>query len=740
MKDYSGFMPHGYCLRWDPALVNTMILSNLGIAVAYFAIPLALWYFVRQRKDLPHPWIFKLFGMFIIACGLTHIMKVWTLFKPIYWLEAAADTYTAGISLLTAAVLWPLIPKALALKSPHKLEEANEKLTKAEHNFRGLLESAPDAIVIIDQQGKIHLVNWQAEKIFGYKREELLGQPIEVVIPKEIQSIYPEDVTHLFLPHADMEPAATNLELYARHKNGAKFPVEISFNPLQTEEGFFMSSALRDISKRKQTEEALHESEERFRLIISGIKDYAVFMLDPQGTIVTWNEGAERIKGYKAHEIIGKHFSCFYREGEKASGKPMQELDIAVKRGRYEEEGLRIRKNGSHFWANVLITPLYNHSGQLTGFVKVTRDITERQQAMGVLQEQSELLDLANDAIMVRHLDGTILYWNRGAQKMYGFTEEEAIGRKSHELLNTEHPQPLNKIERDILSKGRWDGELVHYAHDGRRLIIESRQALKTDRLGKPIAILEINTDITERKEAEEKRRALAEMERINAELEQFASVASHDLQEPLRAVAGCLQILEKTHRDKLDGNAVELIHHAVDGAQRMRTLINDLLSLSRVNSEEITFLPTDMSEVLDQVEKTLEMTIQETGAVITHNRLPTLSVDKTQLTQLFQNLISNAIKFRDEKPPRVHIAAKRKGGEWLFSVRDNGIGFEQKYADKIFEPFKRLHGRDKYAGTGIGLPICKRIIERHGGKIWVKSQVNKGTTFYFTIADRGGA
>ena len=610
----SDFLPHGFCLHWDPALLFTLIAANLGIALAYFSIPLALLYFIRHRKDLPYPWMFRLFGMFIVACGLTHIMTVWTLYQPLYWPEAIIDLYTAGVSLVTAVLLWPLIPKALSLKNPEELRIANEKLAqsvvhgqKAEQKFRLLLETAPEARVILNGEGKIDLVNFQTERIFGYNRDDIIGRPIEMLIPKGIQENRVKgEVKDLLLKPTERSTVA-GCELYALRKNGRKFPIDIRFSPLETEEGALIALSIRDITDQKQTMEAL--------------------------------------------------------------------------------------------------------------------------------QAQAELLDLTHDAILVRDLDGTIRYWNRGAEEMYGFSEDEAIAHISHDLFKTEHPKSYSEIEKEILDKGRWDGELIHYSKNGRRMIVESRHSLNKDMQGKPVAILEINTDITERKEAEQKQQTMSEMARSNAELEQFASVASHDLQEPLRAVAGCLQVLEKTYKGKLDDNADELIHYAVDGAQRMRNLINDLLSLSRVNSSGWPLLRTELSHVYEEALKNLAATIAESNATITHDPLPIIMADSSQLVQLFQNLISNAIKFRDERSPEIHVGAKRQDNKWLFSISDNGIGFSQEYADKLFQPFKRLHTRDKYPGTGIGLAICKRIVERHGGTIKVESQLGKGTTFYFTLA-----
>jgi light-regulated signal transduction histidine kinase (bacteriophytochrome) len=244
------------------------------------------------------------------------------------------------------------------------------------------------------------------------------------------------------------------------------------------------------------------------------------------------------------------------------------------------------------------------------------------------------------------------------------------------------------------------------------------------------------------RREAEERLKHYAtELERSNQELEQFAHVASHDLQEPLRTVRSYLQLIERRYKEQLDEDADEFITFAVDGAERMRMLINDLLAYSRVTTHGKSFAPIDCSIVLDHALTNLKIAIEESNAVVTCNDLPTVAADETQLTRLLQNLIGNAIKFRkEETQPEIHVSAECTGDGWTFSVRDNGIGIDSKYFERIFMIFKRLHSREEYAGTGIGLTMCKKIVERHGGRIWVESEPSGGSTFYFTIPDGGSS
>jgi light-regulated signal transduction histidine kinase (bacteriophytochrome) len=249
------------------------------------------------------------------------------------------------------------------------------------------------------------------------------------------------------------------------------------------------------------------------------------------------------------------------------------------------------------------------------------------------------------------------------------------------------------------------------------------------------VAISSIARDITERKKSEEILKSkIEELARSNAELEQFAYVSSHDLQEPLRMISSYLQLLQRRYQGKLDEKADKYIFYAVDGASRMQSLINDLLEFSRVTSRAREPEPTDCESLLNQILLNFDLYIKENKAIVSHDFLPEVMADSTQLAQVFQNLIINGIKFHSEEPSKIHISAEKKVSEWQFIVQDNGIGIDPQYSEKIFEVFKRLHKKEEYPGTGIGLAICKKIVERHGGYIWVESELGKGSTFYFTL------
>jgi len=356
-----------------------------------------------------------------------------------------------------------------------------------------------------------------------------------------------------------------------------------------------------------------------------------------------------------------------------------------------------------------------------------------------VLTEQAVLLDLVPDAVIVRDMDNRIVFWGHGAEAMYGWRNDEVLGKDERELLHEQFPEPFDAIEAKLLKDGRWDGEVVHRSRDGRELMVSAKWALQRDLDDRPLRILSICRDITERKAADAAlQRTIAELKRSNGELAAFANIASHDLQEPLRMVASYTELLARRYKGKLDADADEFIAFAVDGATRMQRLIRDLLAYSKVGNQGLALARVSAEKALEQALKNLKGAIDDSHAEVTHDPLPDVLAEEIQFVQLFQNLIGNAIKYqRPGNVPKVRVSAAQAGnGFYRFSVADNGIGIEPQYFDRIFGMFQRLHKRNEYAGTGIGLTMCKKIVELHGGEIGVESKPGAGSTFTFTWLD----
>jgi PAS domain S-box-containing protein len=395
------FMPHGHCYFWQPRLVWLHAVSDGLIALAYLSIPITLFILVGRRQDLPFNRVFLLFGAFVLSCGLTHIMDVWTIWVPTYWLAGGLKAVTAVVSLASAVVIARTLPRVLAL--PNSLKEVtgtNEALRASEERFRQVLEESPVGMVLMDERGILTLVNRKLERMFGYGRAELLGNPVEMLIPERLRGSHSKHRASFF---ADPRPRAMGAgrELCGRRKDGSEIPIEIGLTPLLHADGPYVLGSVLDVSELRRADAIRRESMdalESFGLMVEGIKDYAIFQLDTEGTIKTWNSGARAINGYEADEIIGKQISIFYPPGHV--GKAHEELEIAAATGRYEEVGWRVRKDGSYFWANVVISALPGPQGQgVRGFVKVTRDLSEHKRA-----EDAQTAALAERTAMLQEI------------------------------------------------------------------------------------------------------------------------------------------------------------------------------------------------------------------------------------------------------------------------------------------------------------------------------------------------
>ena len=852
--------------RWTATLEWTHIVSDLAIFGAYAAIPAALAYFVVRRRDIPFQGVFWLFAVFIFSCGFVHFVEATAFWHPWYRFAAVIKVFAALMSWVTVVALVSILPRALRMPGlaavNRQLAQEITERKQAEQRFELVVESAPNGFVMVDQAGRIVLVNSQTEKMFGYTRDELLGRPVEMLVPERFRKQHSQYRAGFFV---DPKARAMGMgrDLFAQRKDGSEFPVEIGLNPIKTLEGCFVLSAIVDITQRQQAEdrfrravesathgkvvidqhgrallvdsrgervidpvgatagltadlvapdfralfeaapglflvltpdlrivavsdlylratmtrreeilgqkifdvfpdnpddptatgtrnlrdslervlrdraadamavqkydirrpadeggafaerywspvnspvfgadgevdfiihrvedvtefvrlkqrgeeqreetkelrklaekmeseiflraqelqevnqrqrlannalaaeigerrraeETLRASEERFRILVENVKDYAIFGLDPQGRILTWNAGAEALSGYRAEEIVGQQHSRFYPQEAIDQGWPQHELAQAAAEGRFEDEGWRIRKDGSRFWSNVTITALRSASGELIGFSKVSRDLTERKHA---------------------------------EEKLAVFNEQ--LQRTNHELTAA------------------------------------------------------------------------------NKELEAFSYSVSHDLRAPLRAIDGFSQILLEEYSAALPAEAQEYLHDVRANTQCMGQLVDDLLALSRLGRQPLNTERTEPEETVRRCLGELRRNSPGRRVEIVVGQLPACSADPGLLKQVWMNLLSNALKYTSRREaPRIEVGGEQEDstGHSLYFVKDNGIGFDMRYAHKLFGVFQRLHRAEEYEGTGVGLAIVQRIIHRHGGRVWAEAQPDQGATFFFTL------
>jgi len=625
-------------------------------------------------------------------------------------------------------------------------KEAEKHLARMEGRYRGLLEAAPDAMVVVNQGGEIVLLNVQAEKQFGYRRDELLGQKVKNIIPSGFAERLIADEKRS-VEDALAQQIGTGIELIARRKNGSEFPIEIMLSPLDSAEGILVTAAIRNISVRREAEKHLALMEGRYRGLLEAAPD-AMVVVNPSGDIVLLNVQAEKQFGYRRDELVGQKVKNIIPEGfaERlvADGLRSAEDALAQQIGTGIEL-IALRKNGTEFPIEIMLSPLDSAEGILV--TAAIRDISVRKEAEKHLARMEGryrgLLEAAPDAMVVVNQKGDIVLLNVQAEKQFGYHRDELVGQRMKNIIPAGFAERLIadalRSTEDALAQQIGTGiEITGRRKDGTEFPIEIMLSPLESAEG--VLVTAAIRDITTRKVAEAHLLyKVEELNRSNEELGQFAYIASHDLQEPLRMVASYTQLLARRYKGRLDSDADEFITFAVDGANRMQGLIQDLLAYSRVGTKGKELRETSSEEALQRAILNLRGAIADSGAMVTHDLLPPVLADETQLVQLFQNLIGNAIKYQNPGVPRIHISAiKNGGGKWTFSVRDNGLGIDPQYFERIFVMFQRLHKREEFAGTGIGLAICKKIVERHGGEISVQSQPGKGSTFSFALAGSG--
>lgn len=634
--------------------------------------------------------------------------------------QAGFITTEFGVALVVLTCV--VILSAAVLGSATVTNRADAERRRAEEMFRRAVDASPSGLLMVDPAGKLVLVNREIERLFGYTREDLLGQPIERLVPERTEAGHPA-LRAEFFANPKARAMGVGRELYGRRRDGSEVPVEIGLNPVESDEGLFVLASVVDISARKR-------ADARFRAAVESSPN-GMLMVDQNGRIVLVNREIERLFGYAREELLGQPIERLVPDRTRPGHPTLRASFFANPQSRAMGAGRELfgqRKDGQEIPVEIGLNPLETDEGLFV--LASVVDISARKRAEARFRT---VVESSPNGLLMVGSDGKIVLINREIERLFGYAREELLGQPIERLV-PDRTRVGHPILRDgffanpqvrAMGAGR---DLFGRRKDGREVPVEiGLNPMETD---EGLFVLASVVDITQRKQAEE------ELQRSNEELERFAYVASHDLQEPLRMVGSYVQLLAKRYKGKLDADADEFIGFALDGAVRMQGLIEDLLAFSRVGTKGEALVPTDTNAVLDRALQSLKLRIEEAGATVTRDRLPRVSADAGQLEHVFLNLIGNGLKFHGDQPPQVQVAAVPRDGQWEFSVRDNGIGIDPQYFERIFVIFQRLHDRKEYSGTGIGLAICKKIVERHGGKIWVDSTPGQGSTFHFTLPE----
>jgi PAS domain S-box-containing protein len=629
-------------------------------------------------------------------------------------------------------------------------------------------------------KGRIILWSLGMERLYGYSREEAVGR----ISHELLQTQFPEPLKQI---DKQLDRSGSwEGELVHRKHDGSRLVVaslwalhrDAQSQPLRVME------SNTDITGRRLAEEALKESLATSEAALQEVADQKfaldqhaiVAVTDVQGTITYVNDKFCAISQYSKDDLIGQNHRIL-NSGHHPK-EFFQQMYHMIANGKVWHGEIRNRaKDGSIYWVDTTIVPFVGAEGKPRQYVAIRADITERKRAEEVRERLAAVVESSEDAIISKSLDGTIIAWNRGAEKLFGYLSSEALGRSILFLLLPERANEETAIlEQIALGQGVEHFETTRVRKDGTHIDISATISPILDKGGVIVGASQIARDITERKRADQEiQRLNSEMERRNKELEakaaelqrardelevrvnertdelasanrvlersnielqQFAYVASHDLQSPLRSISGFVQLIKSEYEGKLDKQADDWIRRTLQAIGQMQTIIRDVLAYSRVDSRSRPFAPTAFLDVFNDAVALLESSIRDAGGQVVCGELPVVMGDRSQLVQLMQNLIGNGLKYHRGKSPAVHVSAKRSGNEWVFSVRDNGIGIDSKYHERIFEIFKRLHNQTDYPGTGIGLAVCRRVVTRHGGRIWLESEPGRGSVFHFTLPE----
>jgi len=725
-------------MQWILFLM-VVISAGLQLAAAGVAWPLIP---TEERRRVWSPILAAM--AFTLACSVA-----WSLSAP-----AAEHWGTFSIIALEATVLSAvLLFGARRVKRHYRsLRAANERLGESEERLARIVETVPDGIVIFNRDGMITFANAAAEKILGLTRSEIAERTYHDPQWK-ITSVDGGPVPDQQLPFRRVmrtgEPLH-GLEHAIEKPSGEHVILSINVAALRDASGDIagMIAAMTDITGRRQAEEALRRANDTLAAMIQA-SPLAIFTTDLAGNIEMWNPAAERIFGWTAEELIGR--------SNPTVPEGAEEERCALRQRMLQGEAVtglelrRKRRDGALIDVSLSAARLHDADGRVSGIMAVVADITERKRAEEALREaKDKYRTLVEDALVGVCIiqDGRLAYVSPALAEASGYTQGELAALPSVLDLVAEEDRPL---AAEIIRK-RLQNETAPRTHafrgrrkDGSLADIEAHATL-TQYNGRP-AILGTMLDITDRKRAEEEIRRLneelgqrvaertAQLEAVNQELESFSYSVSHDLRGPLRAIDGYSRVLLEDHSASLDGEAQRLLNIIRRNTTNMARLIDDLLVLSRLGRRELKKSSANMAALVQSVVEEQGKQVPERSIDFVIGDLPPARGDSQMIHQLLENLISNALKFTQHQPsPRIEVGSRLEAGATVYYVRDNGVGFDMAYADRLFRVFERLHSMEQFEGTGVGLAIVKRIVERHGGRVWAEGTVDQGAAFYFTL------
>jgi PAS domain S-box-containing protein len=757
----NGFLPHGYCFSWSPGLLWSMVGADAVIAMAYFSIPIAMLSYVRRRPEATMNRLAWLFSAFIFACGVTHVMDIWTVWRPDYAWQAATKVVTAGLSMVTAIALWPLIPRALRIPSVQQLQSAiaelrtevqrrrgaEEQLAAMQQGLAATLASIDAGFIATDRTGKVTHMNAVAETVTGWSQRDSLGEDLWTVFVSE-----GSQDAHLSSNPVDvMLEQGLSVETLHRvvslSRTGIRTPLEVRTTLTRNDDGQVTGLAMvfRDMSRIDKAE----AESKRLAAIVESSTD-AIIGQTLDGQITTWNGAAQVMYGYSAQEAIGQPIQMLiplHLQAEEvqmlaalALGKPVPAFDT-----------VRLTRAGESLDVSITISPIRDTEGRLVGASKIVRNISMQRRAAAALRDTDSLLRTIHMHFIVSITDraGLITDVNESFCEISGYAREELLGQ-SHRIINSGVQLPTFWVDlwRTISAGRPWRGEICNRAKDGSLYWVDSVIAPFAGADGRIEKYISIRRDITAAKRAEGARLEALRLEAENRQIReasrlksQFLANMSHELRTPLNAVIGFADLLRSGYIQPDSPKHHEFLGHIGTSGRHLLQLINDVLDLSKVESGKFEFFPVhvDLPALLKEVQEVLLTAINEKNIHVTVDidaKLVDLTLDAARLKQVLYNYLSNAIKFT-APGGNVAVRAMTEGPEhFRVEVEDTGIGISAADMSRLFTEFQQLdsgYGK-QHQGTGLGLALTRRLVQAQGGQVGVRSTLGVGSVFFVVL------